>query len=238
MKKIVKDILNKYKWLLVIQAVFVVINVILFTYPSQILGQIIDLLYNVENNKIQIMKLAIFMLIACVGTLLTRIIWKNLEFLIEIKVRKNLTDRLFTKLLKTKIEKLNDIKNGEIMSYFAGDVKKIAMILVRFSSTTARIVSFFVIVIFRMSSGCNLSLTAAVISPIIITLIIILILRSKLNTDLKIVQESFTDMSEYVQESTDSIRTMKAFVGEEKQINSFIEKNKKLRRNNLKVSKD
>src|SRR5574344_1126900 len=234
MKKIVKDILNKYKWLLVIQAVFVVINVILFTYPSQILGQIIDLLYNVENNKIQIMKLAIFMLIACVGTLLTRIIWKNLEFLIEIKVRKNLTDRLFTKLLKTKIEKLNDIKNGEIMSYFAGDVKKIAMILVRFSSTTARIVSFFVIVIFRMSSGCNLSLTAAVISPIII----ILILRSKLNTDLKIVQESFTDMSEYVQESTDSIRTMKAFVGEEKQINSFIEKNKKLRRNNLKVSKD
>ena len=52
----------------------------------------------------------------------------------------------------------------------------------------------------------------------------------------KLAQKSFTDLSEYVQESTDSVRTMKAFCGEEKQIEEFEKKNATLKKNNISVS--
>lgn len=238
MKKEIKELLKTYKWQILIEILFICINVFFYTYPSQILGQIIDLLYNVQENKMLIAKLSIIMLGACVGTLLTRMAWKNLEFQIEIGMRKQLTDRLFTKLLKSKIEKLGKIKNGEIMSYFVSDIKTISRILTKLTSTAPRIIAFFTIIIIRMSSGCDPKLTVVVMSPLIVTIIVVVIIRNKISNSFKKAQQSFTELSEYVQESTDSIRTMKAFVGEEKQTKTFIEKNKKLRKDNLQVSKN
>lgn len=238
MKTVIKDILKRYKWKILLEVLFIIINVYFYTYPSQILGQIIDLLYNAQENKIMITKLAVIMLGACVGTLLTRMVWKNLEFLIETKMTKELKDKLFTKLLKSKIDNLGKIKNGEIMSYFVSDVKMIARIITKLTSTGPRIITFFVIVIIRMSNGCDPKLTLAVMSPIIITIIVVIFIRNRVSASFKKAQQSFTELSEYVQESTDSVRTMKAFVGEEKQIETFIDKNKKLRKSNLQVSKN
>lgn len=238
MKEVIKDILKRYKWKILLEVIFIIINVYFYTYPSQILGQIIDLLYNAQENRIIITKLAVIMLGACVGTLLTRMVWKNLEFLIETKMAKELKDKLFTKLLKSKIDNLGKIKNGEIMSYFVSDIKMIARILTKLTSTAPRIITFFVIVIIRMSNGCDQKLTLAVMSPLIITIIVVIIIRNKISVSFKKAQQSFTELSEYVQESTDSVRTMKAFVGEENQIETFIGKNKKLKKCNLKVSKN
>lgn len=238
MKQELKNLLKKYKWLIFIEVVFILISVFLAAYPSKIIGRIIDLLYNIEQNKNEIIRLILILLAVSIGFLMTRVIWKNIDFKFDISVGKDLKDKLFTKLMKTKVKDLNSIKNGEIMSYFVSDARKIGRILSGFISMGTRIIAYFIIVMIMMSKSSNIKLTIIAIIPIFISIIIVLAIQNRVTTSVRSAQKNFTDLSEYVQESTDSIRTMKAFVGEDKQIEEFEKKNDLLRKSNLKVSKN
>lgn len=238
MKQIIKQIIKQYTFKFMIAVFFIIVNIYLYTYPSAAVGEIVDLLYNLDENKIAIINLVFSMLLACVGVLLTRLIWKGLEFKIETQITKKIKDKLFAKLLKSKIEDIEKIKNGEIMSYFVSDAKMISRVITKVIITGTRILTFLIIVIIRMSSDCNVKLTACALLPVFIALIVVIIIRNKISNSFKKAQESFTELSEFVQESTDSIRTTKAFVGEEKQIQTFIQKNSVLKKYNLDVSRN
>ena len=54
MKHEIIKILKRYKLLMLIEIIFIIINVYCIAYPSKIVGQIIDLLYNINQNKAQI----------------------------------------------------------------------------------------------------------------------------------------------------------------------------------------
>lgn len=238
MKDELISLLKKYKWKIFFEIVLIVICVYFMAYPSKVLGKIIDLLYYPDENKIEILKYVGILLGACLGILTTRVIWKKLDFSIDINMTKDLADKLFTKLMKVKIEKLNEIKNGEVMSYFVSDVRKVIRTISLFISHGTRIIANFIIIILMMSKSCNMKLTIIALIPIFITVSIIIVIRNRVSTSFKAAQKSFTELSEYVQESTDSIRTMKAFVGEEKQIEDFKMKNSLVKRNNLNVTKN
>ncbi len=196
----------------------------------------IDLLYNAESNKSELIKSIVQLLSISIGVLITRVLWKNLDFRLNVYIDKDLRDRLFTKLLKTKVKALNKIKNGEIMSYFFSDLRKVTMTTAKFISTGTRIIANFTIAIIMMSNSANIKLTLVSLIPIFMTIVVIILIRNRMDKSFKLAQKSFTELSEYVQESTDSIRTMKAFCGEEKQINEFEFKNATLKKNNINVS--
>ena len=230
--------LKKYKWQILIEIILIIISVIFIAYPSKIVGRMIDLLYNAESNKSEIIKSIVQLLSISIGFLITRVLWKNLDFRINIYIDKDLKDRLFTKLLKTKVKALNEIKNGEIMSYFVSDLRKVTMITAKFISTGTRIIANFTIAIIMMSNSCNIKLTLISLIPVLITIVVIIFIRKRWMDVMKEAQKSFADLSEYVQESTDSIRTMKAFCGEDKQIEEFKDKNATLKKYNISVSKN
>ena len=73
------------------------------------------------------------------------------------------------------------------------------------------------------------------LSPIIITAFVVIKLRKYVEQNFKKAQKHFTSLSEYVQESTDSIRTTKAYSGEKHQLKEFIRKNKALKESNIAV---
>ena len=196
----------------------------------------IDLLYNAESNKSELIKSIVQLLSVSIGVLITRVLWKNLDFRLNVYIDKDLRDRLFTKLLKTKVKALNKIKNGEIMSYFFSDLRKVTMTTAKFISTGTRIIANFTIAIIMMSNSANIKLTLVSLIPIFMTIVVIILIRNRMDKSFKLAQKSFTELSEYVQESTDSIRTMKAFCGEEKKINEFEFKNATLKKNNINVS--
>ena len=196
----------------------------------------IDLLYNAESNKSEIIKSIVQLLSISIGILITRALWKNLDFRTNIYIDKDLKDRLFTKLLKTKVKSLDEIKNGEIMSYFVSDLRRVTMTTAKFISTGTRIIANFTIAIIMMSNSANIKLTLVSLIPIFMTIVVIILIRNRMDKSFKLAQKSFTELSEYVQESTDSIRTMKAFCGEEKQIDEFEFKNETLKKNNINVS--
>lgn len=236
MKKELIKSLKKYKWQILIEIILIIISVIFIAYPSKIVGRMIDLLYNAESNKSEIIKSIVQLLSVSIGVLITRVLWKNLDFRLNVYIDKDLRDRLFTKLLKTKVKALNKIKNGEIMSYFFSDLRKVTMTTAKFISMGTRIIANFTIAIIMMSNSANIKLTLVSLIPIFMTIVVIILIRNRMDKSFKLAQKSFTELSEYVQESTDSIRTMKAFCGEEKQINEFEFKNATLKKNNINVS--
>lgn len=234
MKTVLKNIIKKLFLKIVLIVIFVGINIYLVTFPSKILGNIIDLMYNIEANKTIIINNIIVLLFASFGILFVRTIWKFLVGISTRTMEKDLKDKLFIQFLNTRLSSIQDIKNGEIMSYFVKDVGEIRGLFYRLLSHGTRIVFTFIITTYTMKK-VNLKLTIAVIFPIIVTIAIVIILKKQVELSFKKAQKYFTSLSEYVQESTDSIRTTKAYSGETSQLKKFIKKNTLLKKGNIAV---
>lgn len=234
MKQILKSILKKQSLKIILIIILVAINAYLLTFPSKILGNIIDLLYNINENKVQIINNIYYLLGATLAFIVVRISWKYLVGRCTRSLEKDLKDKLFEHFLKIKLSNIQDIKNGELMSYFVKDIGELRGALYRTLSHATRIFFTLIIVIFTMKN-VNLNLTIAALCPIFITTYIIMILKKYVEKSFKKSQKYFTGLSEYVQESTDAIRTTKAYSGETNQLKKFIKKNRLLKKSNIAV---
>lgn len=232
MKKILIDSLKKYKWQIPLHIILVGLNIYILTIPATIIGNIIDLLYDVENNIQIILNNTYYLMGICVISLLLRTIWKYIETYISRYVEIEIRLKLFQRFLKLKLQNIQNIKNGEIMSYFIKDVNEIRSFVWRCMNQGIRMFFIFSIAIYKMAHGINLHLTIAVMIPIIFVSILIIKLKKYVEINFKRTQEKFTELSEYIQESTDSIRTTKAYACERNQLKEFIRKNRILRQSN------
>ncbi len=86
-----------------------------------------------------------------------------------------------------------------------------------------------------MIAGVNMKLTLATMCPIIVTSFLVVIIKKYVEKSFKKSQKYYTEMSEFVQESTDSIKTTKAYAGEMSQLKEFIRRNKMLKQANNSV---
>lgn len=234
MKKILTSILKKQFFVISLIIILIAVNVYLLTFPSKILGKIIDLLYNINQNKELVIQNIKFLIFISILLLIVRIIWKYLLAYTTRFLEKNLKDKLFDHFLKIKLSSIQNIKNGELMSYFVKDIGEIRGCMYRTLSHASRIIFVAIIATFTMKN-VNLNLTIAALFPIVITAIIIMILKNYVEKSFKKSQKYFTALSEYVQESTDAIRTTKAYSCETSQLKKFIKKNRLLKQSNILV---
>ncbi len=232
MKKVLIDSLKKYKWQIPIHIILIGINIYLLTIPAKIIGNIVDLLYDLEANKQAILNNTYYLLGVCIVYLVVRMSWKYLETYISRGVERDIKIKLFHRFLKLKLQNIQNIKNGEIMSYFVKDTNEIRSTVYRIISHGIRIIFTFIIAIYQMASGVNLNLTIAVMFPILIATILVVKIKKYVEINFKKAQDRFTEMSEYIQESTDSIRTTKAYSCEGSQLKDFIRKNRLVRQSN------
>lgn len=234
MKKLLISIYKKLFLKMISIITLIAINVYLLTYPSKVLGKIIDLLSNINQNKSIIIKNIVVLLVVSVFIVIIRIIWKYLLAITTRYVEKELKDKLFEHFMQIKLSSIQDIKNGELMSYFVKDIGEIRGFTYRALSHASRVVFIFLITSITMIK-VDLSLTIAALCPIVITTYIIIILKKYVEKSFKKSQKYFTNLSEYVQESTDAIRTTKAYSGETNQLKKFIKKNNLLKKGNIAV---
>lgn len=232
MKKVIIDTLKKHKWTILLQTIFLTINIYLLTVPPKIIGNIVDMLYNLEENKQDILNNTYYLLGICIVLLVIRIIWKYFEVINVRKFERDIKINLFKRFLKLKLKDIQNIKNGEIMSYFVKDINELRATLYRILSHGVRIVFTFIIATYQMIQNVNLYLTIAVMLPILIGGYLVTKIKKYVEKSFKKSQEMFTQMSEYIQESTDSIRTTKAYSCEGDQLKEFIRKNRKVLQSN------
>ncbi len=234
MKQILKSFFQKHLSYIIAIVILIFINIYVLTTPSKILGNIIDLLYDVTNNYTQIWHNIIDLISVTLIALGLRTSWKYLIGITTRTFEKQLKDKLFEHFLKIKLTSVQDIKNGELMSYFVKDVGEIRGILYRLLSHATRVVAVGIIATFTMQK-IHLGLTISVLCPIVITTYVLFILKRYVERNFKKSQKYFTSLSEYVQESTDAIRTTKAYSGEKDQLKKFIKKNQLYKKSNIAV---
>lgn len=151
MKKELTDILKRNKLKLFIEFIALILLVYFTTCPAKYLGKIIDLLFDIEANKNVIIQNVIIMLLSSLGILASRLIFKYIDFTLDMNTRKTLQDHLFKKFMKMRLEDIKSIKNGELMSYFVRDTKKVSRFILRFYSSSIRVVANLAIVIILMA---------------------------------------------------------------------------------------
>lgn len=237
MKKTLLNLYKKNALLLLVEIIFIAINVYLLTVPSKLLGQIVDLLYNLDTNKEQIIQTVFLLLLMCLVLITVRVTWKMIDARIGRSNTKIIRDTIYEKMLKTDVSTLEKIKNGDIMSYFVKDINQVRKFISNVITLIVRFVLNFIIVAFTMVQATNSKLTLIVLLPISVSIVLILMMVKKIERYYNESRRKFTDLSEFVQESTDSIRTTKAYVGEKRQIEEFINKNTSLKNTNFAVIK-
>lgn len=232
MKKIFLGILKKYRLATFITVVCIGLNIFILTFPSKIIGIIVDLLYDIQANKAEIIKYSFYLIGVAVLAMLARLPWRWLVGYVPRSMEKDLKNKLFEQLTKVKMSNLQKIKNGEIMSYLTKDVMEIRAAFYRILSHGSRIVFTLIIAGATMATGVNPKLTIATLLPILVTSYLIIVIKKYVEKSFKKSQRYFTELSEYVQESTDAIRTTKAYSQEYYQLKDFIRRNRMLRASN------
>ncbi|MCI8353093.1 MAG: ABC transporter ATP-binding protein [Clostridia bacterium] len=232
MKKVLLKTLKKYKLTTFLTVFFIMLNIYFLTYPPKIIGKIVDLLYNIEGNREQIITYTFYLLGICIVLLLVRMPWRWLVGYVPRSIERDIKDKLFEQFMKIKMTSIQNIKNGELMSYFVKDIAEIRSFTYKALSHGTRFVFTMIIATYTMMSGVNIVLTLITLFPIIITTLIIIKIKMYLEQSYRKSQRYFTELSEFVQESTDAIRTTKAYTGETNQLKEFIRKNRKLREAN------
>ena len=235
MKKTLMDILKKCKWLFVIIIVFVIANMYFLTFPARIIGDIIDLLYDIESNKTEIVNNLVYLILVSIALLFIRLPWRSVSSFTSRTFEMLLKNKIFDQFLKIKMSNIQNIKNGELMSYFTQDVSEMRAFFYKVISYGTRIVATMIIVTYTMMKGVNAKLTLATLCPIVVTAFLVVKIKKYVEQNFKKSQKYFTALSEYVQESTDAIRTTKAYSGENAKLKEFIRKNKVLRSSNIAV---
>ena len=234
MKKVLIDLLKKYKF----QYLWVIVTLLIFQMtrfiPVQKVGSIIDLLSDGINNKELIIRDFIVFFSCIIIHCIARSLYKYIVKATTYRFEKDLRNEVFSKFLNLKLEDMQNTKNGELMSYITKYVNDIRAGIYGIIAYGVRTISTFGVILFLMIN-VNLKLTVIVIIPMIIESFIVNKLKDKIKNFEKLSQEAYTKMSEFVQESTDSIRTTKAFNEEEHQISLFKNKSEKVQNNYIKL---
>lgn len=229
MKEIMLKITKKYRFTAFLQVFFIMLNIYFLTYPPKIIGKIIDLLYDIEANRDLIIQNIYYLIGTTIILLIVRVPWRWLSGYTPRSIERDLKNKLFEQFTKIKMTSLQNIKNGELMSYFVKDISEIRQFIYRLLSYGSRIVFTLIIATFTMISGVDFSLTVVTLLPIVVTAFLIVKIKEYVEKSFRKSQKYFTELSEYVQESTDAIRTTKAYSGEMFQLKEFIRKNKLLK---------
>lgn len=208
------------------------LNIYFLTYPPKIVGRIVDLLYDISSNKELIITHTIYLIGTCILLLAVRMPWRYLSGYNPRSLERDLKDRLFEQFMKIKMSSIQNIKNGELMSYFVKDIGEIRKFTYRVLSYGSRIIFTGVIATYAMMANVNIKLTLITLCPIVITGFLIIKIKEYVEKSFKKSQKYFTELSEYVQESTDAIKTTKAYTGEMHQLKEFIKKNRLLKQSN------
>ena len=234
MKKILIDLLKKYK----LHYLLIVITLFIFEIaryiPTKKIGEIIDLLNKSEINKERIIQSFIIFFICVIVYLIARTLYKYYIKATTYRFEKDLRNEIFSKFLNLKLGDMQITKNGELMSYvtkYTNDIRGGVFGIIAYGIRT--ILAFGIVFILMLN--INWKLTLIVIIPIVIEGIIVNKLKEKIKKSEENAQEQFTKMSEFVQESTDSIRTTKAFNEEEYQISLFNDKSEKVQNNYIQL---
>lgn len=236
-KGVLRPLLKRYApaYLLGLVTLFVVDYVNLFI--PQYMGAVTDGLDRHTLDAQGVLALCLRMVLCGAVMLVGRFLWRYFIFGSARKIEKTIRQDMFEHLETLPQRYFHQHKTGDLMSYFTNDLEAMRMaigpaVVSCFDSTVLT-----VLVLYRMITRVSFRLTLYTLIPMGVLAVGCYFVFVQMDKRFLKMQQAFSDLSDYVQESVSGERVIKAFVQEKAQSDAFRAVNEKKRRATMDVVK-
>lgn len=217
-----KDFFLKHKWTYIIGILWLVLVDVLQLLVPKILGAYTDELaegsFALERliyYSLLIFGIAIFMFIF---RYLWRIYIMGSARLLEFRLRSD----LYSHLQRMSTNYFNNKKTGDLMAHATNDINAVRMaagpgIIMIFDA-----IVLIIVAVILMAQTISLKLTLVAILPLPFLTLATRKFGTLMHYRFRLIQESFSGISERVQENLSGMRVVKSFVQEKEEINKFM----------------
>ncbi|MGL4344758.1 MAG: ABC transporter ATP-binding protein [Cellulosilyticaceae bacterium] len=236
-KDLIKYYFLKHKWAYLAGLVLVLIVDYIQMFIPEITGNVTDGIkdgsMSIEGIGIQIM----FLMGTAVVLVLGRIGWRCFLVGTARKVETDVRNKLFEKWVTLDLNYFNRHKTGNLMAYATNDLNAIRMMMGSGLIVIFDAIVLTMMVIFRMATHVDLSLTLWAIIPMPIISLGGWYLGGKVKRRFADKQQAFAVLSDKVQEAFSGIKVIKAFAQEYYDIKEFGDISQDNYDKNLKLAK-
>ena len=225
--------LNKFLWkyriLLIVGTIFIVISNIFALYPAEFVRKAFDsIILSLEqesqsSNKIQYIILKYGGLIIAFAILKGTFMFFMRQTIIVMsrKIEFDLKNEVYQQYQKLSVSFYKKNKTGDLMNRISEDISKVRMYLGPALMYAINILTLFYLVISRMAS-INHTLTFYVLLPLPILAILVYFVSNSINKKSEKVQEQLSQITTISQETFSAIKIIKSFSNEENIYRSFL----------------
>ncbi|MEG0999832.1 MAG: ABC transporter ATP-binding protein [Cellulosilyticaceae bacterium] len=236
-KSLLKEYFLKYKIPYIIGIIILLIVDYMQLYIPQITGMITDGIKDGSIDSTGIWKLALALLGVTLILVLGRIGWRYFIIGTSRKVETDIRHQIFSKWVEMDVPYFNTHKTGNLMAYATNDINAVRMMVGSGIIIIVDAVVMTLMVIFKMLTYVDVSLTLMAILPMPIIAIGGAYFEKKVEERFGDKQKAFAMLSDKVQESFSGIKVIKSFVQESYDAKDFEEISRDNYNKNLRLTK-
>jgi len=225
----IKTFLKRYWPYYLCGLVFLVLSSWLQLFSPRILGEVVDLLSAPVVVRTLVIRGIWEMLLFAVLAFATKFIWRYLLQSSARKMECQIREDLFAKLQRLSVQFYHRRKTGDLMAYAINDINAIRMTFGPAMAQLASGISLGAISIYNMVLYGDSRLVIGALVPVFAAVAAIAVLGTQIRSRFLKVQQTFSEVSDRMQESISGIRVVKAYAQEEKEIESFGQVNLRMR---------
>lgn len=189
-------------------------------FPT-VLGRTVDALKAKHFNPRVIYWNILFILLIAAGTFMFSYIWRNLVIGNARKLECSLREELFTHFQRLSPEFYSQRKTGDLIAYAINDINAVRMTFGPATSMTINGVVICLVSIYSMARAVDWRLTVLALLPVPAMVFIMVWVGKEVKKRFRRVQETFSAISDRVNENINGIRVIKAYVQEDGEIGRF-----------------
>ncbi len=221
-----KDFFSKHKWNYLIGILWLIVIDSIQLMVPQIYRSLTN---DLQNNLLSfggIIKYASLIILTGVVIAVGRFFWRIYILGTSRELEYYLRKEIFNHLLTLSPNYFNNHKTGDLMAHATNDVNAVRMAIGQ--GTIMIVDSTFMIILslIMMVRTTNLKLTSIALFTLPFIIIIVSKFGKIIHKRFRIVQESFSNLTDTTQESFSGIRVVKSFVQEELELDKFTKVNK------------
>ncbi|MGD9566850.1 MAG: ABC transporter ATP-binding protein [Sedimentibacter sp.] len=235
--KYIRKFFKKYLLNYILGVIALIIVDIAQTRVPIIVGNAIDGI-ELKNIAMEEIKSSIIVLFAIAGVMYAgRILWRFFIFGTSRSIERDIRNDMFKHLEKMSAKYYQNHTPGEIMAYMTNDLDAVRMALAQGILTLFDVIALGTLTLFNMVVEIDPLLTVAAVVPLLLIAVSARFMGREMFSRFSDKQQSFADLSNFVQENLSGIKVIKSFVQESKIIASFEKANKNTYDKNMRLLK-
>ena len=225
--KTLKNFFIKHKWKYILGIFWLIIVDSTQLIVPQILRKVTDLLESQLLSLNGVLKYSLYIILTGVVIGLGRYFWRIYIQGTSRELEYYLRNKLFKHLQSLSTNYFNRHKTGDLMAHATEDINRVRMALGPGIVMITDAIFMTIAALFMMVRTTNIRLSLLALFPLPFLAITVGKFGKVVFNRSKLVQESFSDLSDKAQENFSGIRVVKSFVQEKKEVEKFKISNQK-----------